>query len=194
MIPEKEIYIATSTSFENEIKKMITHFFAMDGLEIPEIANGELLKLFQKTSLLLTDINKINNRKELTNFIAHAIKTIGQKQRKGKYFFINHAGVISPKGIDLLWFLDNWINDAIKAVEKKDNNLLWNCLLDMEIIAPANAMNSTIAQIMWNCLRIMAGKSNAYVARKNMIQYQLMILKNRLDNEAYFTFKQKIQK
>jgi hypothetical protein len=171
---------------------MIHSCFIADGVVIPEQPKGKLKLLFQTVDNIIEFLPPLQNVDEVKAFLGNLITNIGISKRTGKTFYTSQAGCKSPKGDDVDWYIDQWLLRVEKVFNEPDTQPLWELLLDLEIIAPANNMNSTVAQLTWAAIRHGCGKPVAFIPINEILTYRDLVKSRRNEQEAHFNFKQKM--
>lgn len=159
-----------------------------DNIMLPEAPTGKLKALYQDLLHTITQLAK-NPLVSPINYMIDIIEQFGDGKRLGDQLFVNHAGCKSPAGKDLDWFLQVWNDRAIRTMASTDNDPT-SLLFDLEIIAPANSLNSTIAQITWSGIRLTLGKPLAYIPIGEIITYRGFIKAHREQHETHYNFQQ----
>lgn len=182
------LFKVASSEYPVHLNKMIKACLMADNIVLPERPTGKLKALYQNLAQTIIQLSK-NPLTSPIDYITSMINSFGDGKRLGDQHFINHAGCKSPVGKDLDWFLKAWADRAIRTMASTDNDPT-SLLFDLEIIAPANSLNSTIAQITWSGIRLTLGKPLAYIPIGEIITYRGFIKAHREQHETHYNFQQ----
>lgn len=179
-----------STEYPAHLYQMTKACLMADSIMLPEKPTGKMKALYHELTGEIVRLAKSNVGFNASEYVHKLTEIFGNGIRKGDQFYINHAGCKSPFGQNVEWHLKSWDNRVNQVISTQAISDLFPLLLDLEIIAPANTMNSTIAQIAWSGIRAVCGQPFAYIPISEILIYRSAIKTRRSEHEAHFNFQQ----
>lgn len=189
-----ELFRSLSPKFASHRQSFLKSCFIIDNCIVLEQPKGRLKEIASYLNNVLLDYKKYNNLKQdkLELFLMEVIKNVGSDIRFGRFPFVNHASFRSPPAKEIDWLLNQWIGKAISLNHDSSIDEWGNILMDLEVIAPAQEFNSTIAQTIVSILRLSNRKPIVSIPYKQKIKYNYFIRKRYEDEIKHFVFKKPI--